>query len=348
MGNLNIADVAQRVHEQIIAESGVLTVQNHLRFDQPLPNGPQYVGVYLDDLLLVHKSLTAQLARGVMPNGSAINRIESSYAVVGLDRSPGKGFRNQTDFKAWGAEVSGRVGTIASPLSYRVELCRIIMLTLSLGSVTKKLVEEMLGVIVAALSLRREFLCLLHRVYKWNPPHQYNVWYRTPADISDELFTLGLHLPLAVADLRAPVGSTLLATDATPTAGGATKTELPENIAHMLYRRTEIRGAHLRLHHSDPDWGQDSQVARLSPRCSQIDALITSLDWVVQSSYSFRETSHIKLQEMRAMAREIKTLSVRLLRDHLLALTKGDSTTAGVASASCPRQCCLCGSFGQR
>ena len=59
MGDLNSVDVAQRVHEQIIAESGVLIAQNQLRFDQPLPDGPQYVGVYLDDLLLVHKSLTA-------------------------------------------------------------------------------------------------------------------------------------------------------------------------------------------------------------------------------------------------------------------------------------------------
>ena len=106
------------------------------------------------------------------------------------------------------------------------------MLVLSLGAVTKqKDWSIFLGLTIVALSLRREFLCLLHRIYKWNHPHDYVTWYRIPPAIADELFVLALHLPLAVSDLRAPISSTLLATDATPTAGGATVAEIPEKIA---------------------------------------------------------------------------------------------------------------------
>ena len=121
MGDRNIGDITQRVHEGIPSEAKVLTLENRLRFGEPLPDGRLHVGVYLDDLLLVHRALFAQVARGSVPSAKEIERVEQGYAKAGLQRSPGKGFRNQIEFKAWGAEVRGRAVSVISLLSSLTE-----------------------------------------------------------------------------------------------------------------------------------------------------------------------------------------------------------------------------------
>ena len=97
----------------------------------------------------------------------------------------------------------------------------------------------------------------------------------------------------------------LLATDATPTAGGATRAEIPEKLAKELFRRSEVRGHAVRLDGSEEDRVPISSVAHNQ----QIDEMAESLNWTVESSYSFRQTSHINLQELRALKREVEMLA---------------------------------------
>ena len=85
-------------------------------------------------------------------------------------------------------------------------------------------------------------------------------------DIADELRAVMLHLPLAQADLRLPVHSEVWATDATPTAAGATSDVVPQKIARALYRRSEVRGANVRLSSAlDSPLSTDPNVHLLTP-----------------------------------------------------------------------------------
>ncbi len=59
-------------------------------------------------------------------------------------------------------------------------------------------------------------------------------------------------MPLCVAELRWPVSERVLATDATPSACGATAVEVAPSLAAFLYRLAEHNGEYVRL-----DWSGD-------------------------------------------------------------------------------------------
>jgi len=110
MGDINSADVAQRVHEQVLA--GVHGAHNRVRYREPLPEGRFLSGVYLDDLLLIHKQL-----RNEAPDPSAIQAARDEYKKFGLTRATDKSFTGERSFMAWGAHVDGWRGLIGCPVA---------------------------------------------------------------------------------------------------------------------------------------------------------------------------------------------------------------------------------------
>ena len=62
---------------------------------------------------------------------------------------------------------------------------------------------------------------------------------------------MGLHLAFAFWDMRHQIAPSLLSTDATPTSGGAARTEVSDSLAAELWRRSEVRGSAVRLDESD-------------------------------------------------------------------------------------------------
>ena len=142
---------------------------------------------------------------------------------------------------------------------------------------------------VAVLGYRRELLALPHRVYKWCGRLARDRWTRTPRDVKLELTEILIHLPLAYANLRSEVRSCVWATDATPTAAGATCATVPSKVARAIYRVCEQCGGNVRLgarSEMQPD------IFKLRPRSQHIDDLRECLG----CQYEFRITSHINLQ----------------------------------------------------
>ena len=137
---------------------------------------------------------------------------------------------------------------------------------------------------------------------------------------------VALHMPLCVADLRLPVSDTVWATDAIPTTGGSVEAAVPEKLARALFRCCEQHGCYTRL---DRDGALQPEAHLLHPRSPDIDALATSLDWKVTSAYHFRSSSHVNLQELRAVA--------KCTRDAV-----EESASAGAATGS--RQIVFCDS----
>ena len=161
--------------------------------------------------------------------------------------SKAKSFDRELVFKAWGLEVNGDLGTLATPLATRVHIFAILLLVLRIGEVEKKVMEIILGNLTSALLPRKELLCLLHRSYKFTSDLRVSRWQKLPPDIADEFRSIMLHLPLAVCDLRSRTRAELWATDATPSAGGAVSATVPVKVARAVYRCTEYVGAHLKL-----------------------------------------------------------------------------------------------------
>ena len=135
---------------------------------------------------------------------------------------------------------------------------------------------------------------------------------RCPQDVKDELLWGVFLLPVAHANIRWPLSSRLSCTDATPVSGGSVSCEVTPGVARALYRLAEHRGEQVRL-----DW-DGLQCLTLPSRMSRpsafTDSLVAALPWKLERQYSFKQLSHVNLQELRAIKTELKVRVSEKLR----------------------------------
>ncbi len=65
---------------------------------------------------------------------------------------------------------------------------------------------------------------------------------RLPADLADELRAATLCLACAESNLRAPVSTTIHASDATPATAGVCEARVSRDLCHALFDHAEHRG----------------------------------------------------------------------------------------------------------
>ena len=84
--------------------------------------------------------------------------------------------------------------------------------------------------------------------------------------------------------------------------------DIPRPLAQELWRQSEMKGEAVRL-----DRGAAEEVLCAEPKEPSVFASTVAecMPWTVTSSYSFRETSHVNLQELRALRREVIRLVAR-------------------------------------
>lgn len=137
MGDVNACDIAQAVHEAVLRKEGLLVPETTLVYGHPVPDGPLWEGIYLDDLLVTYKqtvpypvpldgSFEPPAPQVDDPDMRRVAAAEKAYQDAGLQRALRKSFRAETSFKAWGAEVDGVVGAVGAPLQVRQQLWQLL------------------------------------------------------------------------------------------------------------------------------------------------------------------------------------------------------------------------------
>ena len=194
------------------------------------------------------------------------------------------------------------IGRAACPLSARRQLWHLLQKLVAGGWASGDVLRKVSGYLSYAFQYRRELYCLQHHLYKHIARLEPRKWVRLPGHILDELRACALHLPFAFWDMRRPLNQTLTATDATPTTGGCVSASIPATLAAALWRHTEVKGEATRL-----DRSLLLELQSEAPREASTFASTVAecLEWKVESSYVFRETSHINLQEARALRKEV-------------------------------------------
>lgn len=125
MGDHNAVDVCQVAHEGLLHRSGVLDDSEILRYGEPVPRGPVWQGVYVDDWIVVRR-----LARSMFDTldgryAEAVRRAEEVYAETpGIDEAQEKVFSFKKSFLAWGTQIGAHEVRVAIPLeSVCASLC---------------------------------------------------------------------------------------------------------------------------------------------------------------------------------------------------------------------------------
>ena len=319
MGDVNACDIAQAVHEAVLRREGLLVPDTTLVYGHPVPDGPLWEGIYLDDLLVTYKmsaphpipldgSFRPPPAQDKDPDMLRVAAAEKAYRDVGLPRAEHKSFRAEADFKAWGAEVRGVIGTVGAPLQVRQQLWQLLRRVAHGGFCTLLTLQKLMGFACFIFQYRRECFSLQHHIYKYMDSMHATKPCWLPHFIRDELMSMAIHLPFCKWNMRKKFSQEILATDATPISGGAVMAPAPEALLRALWRQAETRGECVRLDRTAMD---EMLVSEKAPKEPSVFASAVSecLPWRVTASYSFRQTSHINLQEARALKREVVKLA---------------------------------------
>jgi len=236
-----------------------------------------------------------------------------AYRRAGAEVKEAKSVVGSRSATAGGAEVRGREGVVGAPRSRRADLAVLTLELVVLGVASRDLVRRLVGTWVAILLYRRPLLALLGECFTWagSLDPEVDPWavVRLPIGVADELMSLALYAPLAETNVRAPVSTKLVATDASLRGGGVVSTEIPDHVAQEMWRHRERRGMHVRL--DDPtraffaERAEQRFLDMLPAEPEEAPALwaselIESLQFHTELEYTFRRFgSHINCCEHR-------------------------------------------------
>ncbi|CAE7853527.1 unnamed protein product, partial [Symbiodinium sp. KB8] len=110
-------------------------------------------------------------------------------------------------------------------------------------------------------------------------------------------------------------------------SGGAVRANVTPRLAQELWVRSEVRGEAIRLDRSEVSYALEPEP-KPKEASRFVSSLAECLDWRVTARYSFRSSSHINLQELRALRREIVKLASNFEAGGQVQLASNDSRVA--------------------
>ena len=144
MGDQNAVGLATAAHLNVLRARSLLSAAEMLAFNVPGPRSLQWSGVYIDDWLLVRLVKRCQAKRPDVGSELA-QAVSEAYVAAGLPEETDKAFNTELDFRSWGAELKGGIGTLAAPRSSRFQRFQITLEIIKFGCLTKHILKNSLG-----------------------------------------------------------------------------------------------------------------------------------------------------------------------------------------------------------
>eukprot|EP00435_Cladocopium_sp_Y103_P007248 s2633_g2.t1 len=283
MGDLNAVDIAQQVHVEILRDCHCMQPGEALAYKQVLPSSHCYEGLYIDDHVTVQilpkKSL--RKAGDSFRDEEIIRDSRAYYAKNDIPTSAKKAFEKSDNFVAWGTEVDSRSGRVGTPIRKLRQLGKVLLEVLDLRKVSKKMLQQVTGLLVHPFMHRRSLMCLLQETFIWIETLGESESRPLPPAVREELLWCALCLPVAEANIRWEVSNRVGCSDASLTGGGRGATLTTEPIAQTLYRFAEHKGEHIRLDWESGGLAPDSSMQHVPV---ELEELLGDHPWVSTES----------------------------------------------------------------
>ena len=294
MGDTNAIAVLELAHRRQLISAGVLSPEASLLPGRPLPDGPEFGDVYIDDLVLF-----------LVLHMSQLHHLQDCPRAARAKRMPIRSDKSCSGFKTefWGSALDGISGSLGFSMPRLTALMYVTLLGARLG-ITRGSLQQILGAWNLALSFRKEALCCLDDAFlcaRKLPRRRH-----TPAHgalLDDLLLVAGIG-PLLQADLHTQPRYDLFATDASPSGAGACIAKVTPGVWHSLYRIAKERGKQVQL-----DWGLAAPPPFFISSHSPATAPITPAAWTELFAYRFRVNDHINVLELGALVSLLRRLS---------------------------------------
>jgi hypothetical protein len=240
MGDNLAVEIAQSAHEGLLRSVGALEPSERVVARRPLPRGPFYEMLNIDDHTSLLRVSHAGTSHSAVASSSerrdllAFEASEREYKRVGLVQHQGKRTRRATHATLVGAEVEGRIGVISAPLVRLCALTRLTLLQCQLPRTTLGILQSLVGSWTQAFLYRRPLLSVFTKIFVFisslegHDPAEPLV---LPPYIRDELLLCCALGPFAKTNLRARSSSFLYGTDASLVKGAVVRAAVEEPVS---------------------------------------------------------------------------------------------------------------------
>ena len=199
---------------------------------------------------LVTQDVSRTAAEAELEDNDILEKSDKAYEAGNLNPKESKRFRKKTKFNAIGARVDGVRGWVSSKLE-------LVLLAVALSTGIARTRRSTGSALTSAVSLwghvllfNRAAWCFFDGIYHVaGRIGTSQDWASVDRTAIDELLTVALLSPILGTNVRAPVRSELLCTDACGgvfTGIGGVKAEVRPEVARELYRHRTRRGGYVR------------------------------------------------------------------------------------------------------
>ena len=227
MGWGSAVSLFQHIHRRLgfleIPRGAQHELAKEWRRDQPVPiyiskKLYDWVQFYLDDFDCPEavEASTAQDLVGTVPD--AQQRQRDAYKHVGIQTSEDKAVSRSPIVERMGAQVDGIVGTVRVPIEKVFTACVMCLFLHSCPLVHLRCLQAALGRLIRIFEFRRPLFGTLNNIWKFGQAKMVHPF--TDRQRTELLVALCL-VPLAYADIRAPVCGMVTASDASAKGGGS-------------------------------------------------------------------------------------------------------------------------------
>ena len=292
MGDLNATDFSQIAHMGVLRAGGACRPDEYLTYRGPVPRGRTWETLQVDDHIVTQVCPTRAL--GKPPGSTDRDRVllgdaERAYDSAGLAPRPDKRKRYESVFEVIGGCVDGLAGRVSAKPAFLLLTSLIATVVGMSADCTGLLMQTALAMFVYNFLFARELLSLFGHAYQFAGKRGADSLACRPLGgaARDEVLAAAILLPLASTNIRAPVHSTVFASDARggsqPRAGVVT-TRVPEAVAAELWRHRNRRAGYVSPRNGPPRIGLAGEVDRV---LSTSKEALLSLMWDEQEDDDF-------------------------------------------------------------
>lgn len=250
-------EIATESHSNLLASHGLLRKDCRLVASSPLQSFDEAQGLVIDDFFAVSiqdRSVLAEDTRSAI----AYRKAQVAYSAYGLQGSPEKDIVSKNEGKVIGAFINGAhratsrgMVLVGAPVEKRLGLSVLSLLSCQLPFTSDSFLLCLLGGWASILGYRRPLMSVLQSAYHLVDMQSFDANHPRLVPLSRkvalELVTLAVLMPLAVADIAAPIDKKLYCTDASLKKGAILETSLEDRLMQVLYRATINKGSYTRM-----------------------------------------------------------------------------------------------------
>ena len=253
-------EFATDAHSGMLEAHGLLRPGSRLLAGVCLEDDQCVQGLYIDDFFSISRE-EVDIHGGVggkEKSSEVFHKAKAIYEKEGIFGSDDKDIIASECFRVAGAEIDSRAEvvnqghiTCGLPAEKRLSLAFVASISAALPMTSDALHSSLIGSLVSMLLFRRPAMSTLQEVFRVIPPAELNtleprLW-RLSRAAASEIAVVAALAPVLATNLAVPVLPKIFATDASMQKGGITEAEITEELAKMLWRDADRRGANVPL-----------------------------------------------------------------------------------------------------